>query len=297
MAQAKGIDFAVEMEVGARSTFIGDAPRLRQILCNLLSNAIKFTNRGAVTLTASAQSGTGTGASQLRFTVRDSGIGFDQATKARLFGRFEQADGSITRRFGGTGLGLAISRSLAEAMGGALEAEAAPGQGACFVLNLDLESCADLTASNSAGVEGMDGDGLAGLRVLLAEDLPTNRRVVELILCAAGVELTCVENGAEAVESAARIDFDLILMDMQMPVMDGLTAIRHLRAGEALRQARRTPVLTLTANAMPQHAAASTSAGADGHITKPITAEALLQAVQAATALPPVGTKGHAAIG
>jgi PAS domain S-box-containing protein len=292
-AQAKGINLTVEMDAGARATFIGDAPRLRQILCNLLSNAIKFTNRGAVTLTVSAQPRSEAVATQLRFAVRDSGIGFDAETKARLFGRFEQADGSITRRFGGTGLGLAISRSLAEAMGGALKADATPGQGACFVLTLDLEACADLAVSIGAGVQDADGDGLAGLRVLLAEDHPTNRRVVELILGAAGVELVCVENGAEAVESAASIDFDLILMDMQMPVMDGLTAIRHVRASEAFRQARRTPVLTLTANAMPEHAAAATAAGADGHITKPITAEALLQAVQAATAQPPIVIRAH----
>ena len=282
-AREKGIGFFVEVDSGARGAFLGDASRLRQVLCNLLSNAIKFTHRGSVRLVVSSEAGAAAGTTQLQFAVRDSGIGFDEETKARLFERFEQADGSITRRFGGTGLGLAISRSLAQAMGGRLDADATTGQGACFVLSLELETCAHQAFGVDSGNQDAESGDLAGLRVLLAEDHPTNRRVVELILVAAGVELVCVENGALAVESAARMDFDLILMDMQMPVMDGLTAIRHIRADEAARKTRRTPVLTLTANALPQHAAASAIAGADGHVTKPITPDALLHAVQEAT--------------
>jgi PAS domain S-box-containing protein len=279
-AAAKGLDFAIEIAPAARGVFRGDAVRLRQIVCNLLANAVKFTSAGAVHLSAHAEPREG--GARLRLEVRDSGIGFDDETKARLFERFEQADGSITRRFGGTGLGLAISRSLAEAMGGELSAEAKPGEGACFQLALDLDHAEAAPASGEAQT---DGPGtLAGRHILLAEDHPTNQRVVELILGAAGVELTCVGDGAQAVEAVRQRDFDLILMDMQMPVMDGLTAITQIRAIEQAQARPRTPILSLTANAMPEHEAASAAAGADGHVTKPITAALLLKTVEQALA-------------
>jgi CheY-like chemotaxis protein len=239
---------------------------------------VKFTARGGVSLKIGARRDEVT--SVLRFEVRDTGIGFDAETKARLFSRFQQADGSITRRFGGSGLGLAISRSLAEAMGGRLEAGARPGKGATFTLTLELPRCEGVAEvwNESEGPDIADNP-LVGLRVLLAEDHPTNRRVVELILGAAGVDLTCVENGAEAVEAFQNGLFDLVLMDMQMLVMDGLTAIREIRAREQASASARTPIYVLTANAMPEHVGASTAAGADDHISKPIRAEALLEAV------------------
>ena len=277
-AQAKGLKLTVEIEPYAQGAFEGDGPRIRQILTNLLGNAVKFTAQGEVRLTVAARRDETT--THLTFTVADTGIGFDEATHRRLFGRFQQADGSITRQYGGTGLGLAISRSLAEAMGGELSASAVAGQGATFVLTLELprrhgavEMWGDHEGAASEEAE------LDAMRVLLAEDHPTNRRVVELILGAAGVDLISVENGAEAVDEAARGSFDLILMDMQMPVMDGLTAISAIRRREA-REGRRTPIFTLTANAMPEHAEASARAGADGHVTKPITAERLLHVVE-----------------
>jgi len=212
-------------------------------------------------------------------SVADTGIGFDAAAGERLFARFEQADGSITRRYGGTGLGLAISRSLAEAMGGRLHAVSRPDHGSTFSFELTLPRAAATSAGPARPDNAPPAPELGQLRVLLAEDHPTNRRVVELILDAAGVALTCVENGAEAVEAAAAGPFDLILMDMQMPVMDGLTATRAIRERESAHGLPRTPIISLTANAMPEHAKASAQAGADGHLTKPISAEALLQAV------------------
>jgi PAS domain S-box-containing protein len=278
-AQAKGLDLEVAIAPGALGAYVGDPARIRQILSNLLGNAVKFTQVGGVKLTVGARRGETS--SQLVFEVRDSGIGFDAETKARLFSRFEQADGSITRRFGGSGLGLAISRSLAEAMGGRLEADAEPGEGAVFTLTLELPRCEgafDLWGEPAETNEPAP-DPLAGMRVLLAEDHPTNRRVVELILGAAGVELTCVENGVEAVDAFRRRPFDLILMDMQMPLMDGLSAIEEIRRLEALSGARPTPIHVLTANAMPEHIAASLAAGADGHLAKPILADALLERV------------------
>jgi signal transduction histidine kinase/ActR/RegA family two-component response regulator len=284
-AHAKGLDLHAEIEPAALGWYVGDAPRLRQILSNLLGNAVKFTNAGSIALRVTAEPGPA--ASRLRFEVRDTGIGFDAETKARLFSRFEQADGSITRRFGGTGLGLAISRSLAEAMGGALEAEAAPGEGAVFTLCLDLPHAgAARTREEAVDAHEAAADPLGGLRVLVAEDHPTNRRVVELILGAAGVDLTCVEDGLQAVEAFRAAEFDLILMDMQMPVMDGLTAIREIRRMEAAAGARRTPIHVLTANAMPEHISDSLAAGADGHLPKPIQANTLLERV-AESALAP----------
>jgi PAS domain S-box-containing protein len=278
-AGAKDLALKVEIDPYAQGAFEGDAPRIRQILSNLLGNAVKFTAQGEVKLAVKARRDETT--THLEFEVSDTGIGFDEATRARLFGRFQQADGSITRQYGGTGLGLAISRSLAEAMGGELSAESTPGKGSTFRLVLELPR-------RSGGIEmwgehhddaDQDAD-LEAMRVLLAEDHPTNRRVVELILGAAGVDLTSVENGAEAVDMAARSRFDLILMDMQMPVMDGLTAIRAIRRREGRAGAAPTPIYTLTANAMPEHAQASEAAGADGHITKPITADGLLRVVE-----------------
>jgi PAS domain S-box-containing protein len=278
-ARAKGLELKVEIEPYAQGAFEGDAPRIRQILTNLLGNAVKFTAAGEVRLTVRGRRDETT--THIEFEVADTGIGFDKATKRRLFSRFEQADGSITRRYGGTGLGLAISRSLAEAMGGELVADARPGRGATFTLRLELprrEGSVEMWGEHEPGAT--EEHELEALRVLLAEDHPTNRRVVELILGAAGVDLTCVENGAEALDAASRGRFDLILMDMQMPVMDGLTAIRAIRGREAREKRRPTPIYTLTANAMPEHAQASAAAGADGHVTKPIAAEALLRVVE-----------------
>ena len=274
LAEAKGLHFAVSVASAAEGAYLGDAARLRQILSNLLGNAVKFTAEGRVRLCVTAEPGAH--GERLVFQVSDSGIGFDQETAARLFGRFQQADGSITRRYGGSGLGLAISRSLAEAMGGTLTAEGEPGVGATFTLALELPRVAGVEAGRGAALDGEASAEVGGMRVLLAEDHPTNRRLVELILGAAGVDLTCVENGAEAVEMAQRAQFDLILMDMQMPVMDGLTAIRRIRAWEAREGRAPTPIYSLTANAMPEHTRASAEAGADGHLSKPITAETLL---------------------
>ncbi len=277
-ARAKGLAFEARIAPAAHARVDGDVTRLRQVVTNLLSNAIKFTSKGSVSLDVDAAV---IGERlELLIAVSDTGIGFDEAARARLFQRFQQADGSITRRFGGTGLGLSISRSLAEAMGGALEAKSTPGEGSTFSLSLSLPlACEGAIADAHAPVVAPSAAGR--LRVLLAEDHPTNRRVVQLILEPLDVELTCVEDGAQAVAAEAAGAFDLILMDMQMPVMDGLAATRAIREREAKAGAPRTPILTLTANAMREHAQASLAAGADGHLTKPIAADKLIAAVLA----------------
>ena len=281
-AREQGVGFVLDVSPGCQGRFAGDEVRLRQILSNLLSNAVKFTSAGVVRLSAAAEP-LGGDRVRLTFTVKDTGIGFDAATAARLFERFEQADGSITRRYGGYGPGPGDLQVPGRAHGridvGAVRARPRiplhPGAGAAA---LAPEVVAEVKRSSVQMTSG------ASLRVLLAEDHPTNRKVVQLILGAAGIDLVSVENGAEAVEATAREAFDLILMDMQMPVMDGLTATRAIRARERATGVARTPILSLTANAMPEHASASRQAGADGHITKPIAAQALLDAVYGAVA-------------
>ncbi len=281
--QSKGLAFVLDMELQARAFVGGDRVRLEQILDNLLSNAVKFTSEGEIRVTVASAGHV------RRFEVADTGIGFDPAQSEALFRPFQQADDSDTRSFGGAGLGLSISRELARAMGGEITASGAPGQGAVFVLTLPLPAreppievprgerrpaAMSTTIASAAGA--------LPLRILLADDHETNRAVVGLILDSAGVELVSVADGAEAVAAFEASRFDLVLMDLQMPVMDGLSAIRQIRELEARSNAAPTPIIVLSANAMPEHLASSRAAGADAHVAKPVTAPALISAMEAA---------------
>ena len=277
-AEAKGLAFDVTVDEAARGWRIGDDIRVTQILSNLLSNAVKFTPQGRVSLKVRAQG------SDVTFQVTDTGVGFSADFQAKLFSRFEQADGSITRRFGGSGLGLAISSSLAELMGGSISATSEPGGGSVFTVRLPLAQ-AEAPAQAEDAHEAATAD-LASLKVLVAEDHPTNRAVVALILEPLGVQLTMVEDGRQAVEAVERESFDLILMDIQMPVMDGLTAAREIRDLESALGLPRTRIVALSANAMPEHIAEAREAGMDEHLAKPIRPEALI-ALIAATPLDP----------
>ena len=270
-AESKGLELGWTVSEAARGAFVGDQVRLTQVLSNLLSNAVKFTHAGAVRLAVTEEGG------QVRFAVTDTGIGFDDAVKARLFGRFQQADGSITRRFGGTGLGLAISRSLVELMGGAISVESTPGVGSVFTFRLPLETAQAVAATEA--VEAEQGFDLSGCRILLAEDHPTNQKVVQLILQSVNVEPEIVENGQLALDRLKAERFDVVLMDMQMPELDGLSATRLLREFETAEGLARTPVIMLTANAMDEHIRAGREAGADQHLSKPIRAQALIQTI------------------
>jgi PAS domain S-box-containing protein len=272
-AERKGLSFTLEMPESVPPALVGDGQRLRQVLNNLLSNAVKFTETGGVSLAVEADCSTDP--CRVRFSVQDSGIGFDAQTGARLFQPFEQSDSSITRRFGGTGLGLSICRNLVELMGGTIEARSVVGQGSIFTFEVTLAS----------GVQGAVKDvapsGWTGqpLRILLAEDHPVNQRVVELILEPMGFEVRSVENGELAVTAAETGSFDLVLMDMQMPVMDGLEAVRRIRAREGEAGRPPVPICMLTANALPHFQALALEAGADDFLTKPISAMALIQKV------------------
>jgi len=270
-AEEKGLRFQWAVDPTICDHYRGDPVRLTQVLSNLLSNAVKFTDAGEVTLTV------GAAGDAVRFIVTDTGIGFDDQVKARLFQRFEQADASIRRKYGGTGLGLAISRSLVEMMGGRVSADSAPGRGSKFDVCVPLER-----ADAPGGDNQLDAEAnlsLEGRRVLLAEDHPTNQRVVQIILGAVGVDLVIVENGQLALDYLKANPVDVVLMDMQMPELDGLSATAAFRAFEAETGAAPTPVIMLTANALDEHVKASLAAGADRHIAKPIRPMELLEAI------------------
>lgn len=269
-AAEKGLAFEVARGDHAHGWFLGDALRLRQVLTNLLSNAVKFTATGGVAVQIDVVEGALDPI--LHIDVEDTGVGFSPEAAATLFDRFTQADGSITRRFGGTGLGLAICRSLMTLMGGQISATSAPGAGSRFSIRLPL----------TRTLAGRDEVGSAAapdrpLRILVAEDHPVNQKVVRLILDAHGCETVMTDNGREAVAAFREGGWDLVLMDMQMPEMDGLAATRAIRAFEGAGP--RAPVIMLSANAMEAHRHAALAAGADLHLSKPITAAALMEGI------------------
>ena len=269
-AEAKHLDFKWSIEPGAEGTYLGDAGRISQILNNLLANAVKFTALGGIDLAVERTDG------GLSFAVTDTGVGFDDTVRQRLFKRFVQADQSITRQFGGTGLGLSICAALVEMMGGRIDARAVVGRGAMFQVDMPLPRVEAIQVD-----EANDGEevSLEGLRVLVAEDHPTNQKVVEIVLQPFDVILTMVEDGQAALDAFVPGAFDAILMDMQMPVMDGLTATRLIREREAAAGVPPVLLIMLTANAMEEHVAAARAVGADLHLAKPLRPGQLLEAL------------------
>ena len=271
----KGLAFTMEIAPDADVTVMGDGLRVRQIITNLINNAIKFTPAGQIGLSVER-----TDAGLLRYVVTDTGIGFDMADKSKILARFEQADATITRKFGGSGLGLSICRELAALMGGTLDCESAPGAGSRFWVELPLE----ITEARTAEAEAAAPPVPSGLRILVADDNLINRKLIGAIL-GDGVVLTSAEDGAQAVSLFQDQAFDLVLMDMQMPVLDGLSAIREIRRLEqATGTNNRVPVVLLTANALPEHIAAAAAAGADLHLAKPFTVASLQAAIAGALA-------------
>jgi signal transduction histidine kinase/ActR/RegA family two-component response regulator len=288
-AEEKGLELVVRVDATPNLRLLGDRTRIKQILGNLLSNAVKFTAAGSITLRVNSVA-LSDGRRDVRFEVADSGIGFDESVRQRLFARFVQADGSITRRFGGTGLGLSISSVLADLMGGTISVASTPGVGSTFTLSLPLPvaQAAEVPEASPAPAPAPApadrSDQEPPLRILAAEDHAVNRKVLQLIFDDLAVDMTMVENGAEAVRRFDAERFDLILMDMQMPVMDGLQAIAEIRSRERSAGLARTPIIMLTANALPEHEAAGRGAGADAFVTKPISAQHLLGAIEATLA-------------
>ncbi|ENZ80952.1 MULTISPECIES: ATP-binding protein [Caulobacter] len=279
-AIAKGLTLNTEIEtVGegdADALHALDDTRLRQVLLNLLANALKFTAQGSVT----ARLTLGPGAEDLGFEVIDTGIGIAPEVQARLFQRFSQGDSSIRRGYGGTGLGLAISKALVSRMGGEIGVESQLGQGARFWVRLTAQRC-DAACVAANGCAPAPREAVAtpdrAARVLLVDDHPMNRELGKALLTLVGCEVDTAEDGAEAVEAVRAGDFDLVLMDVHMPVMDGLAAARAIRALSG--RPANVPIIALSADVLPEQVARCRAAGMDDHVAKPIRREALIAAV------------------
>jgi CheY-like chemotaxis protein/anti-sigma regulatory factor (Ser/Thr protein kinase) len=272
VAEGKGLDLIVEIAPEAAGAWRGDGDRLRQILSNLVSNAVKFTAKGEVKASFTAAYAGG-----LRLAVSDTGIGISHDKMGALFEKFTQADSSMTRQYGGTGLGLAICRELAHLMDGRIWVDSVEGQGSTFFVELPFTR-AESAAASSEPAERADVEGRS-VRLLAAEDNPVNQKVLQAIVEPMDVELTIVDNGELAVEAWKTGIYDAILMDIQMPVMDGIAAARAIRAGERSDGRSRTPILALTANALTHQVEEYMAAGMDGHVAKPIEISKLYDAL------------------
>lgn len=286
-AQAKGVQFSIHIDAAVPSLVIGDPLRLRQVLNNLLSNAVKFTQQGSIALTCSAEHWDAKSA-KLRIAVKDTGIGIAREALARIFDAFAQAESSTTRRFGGTGLGLAIVRRLVELMDGEVAVQSEPRRGSTFWFTMQLERTAmaeSLVLSSAIDATGPRFATQHAPKVLLAEDNAVNREVLTEMLEVIGCRVASVENGAQALAAAADESFDAILMDCQMPVMDGHAAAAELRALERASARARSYIVALTADATLENRERCFDAGMDAVLTKPISQarlrELILQAMRA----------------
>jgi signal transduction histidine kinase len=278
-AEARGLALRLDAAPDLPETVTGDPTRLRQVLFNLVGNAVKFTERGHVEVAVASVARQGDVAT-VRFRIADTGIGMDAATQEKLFQKFSQGDSSTTRRYGGSGLGLVIAQNLVGYMGGRITVRSAPGAGATFEFDLPLPVAqrAEVAAATAAAPPRPTWRG----RVLVVEDDRVNQRVIELMLRPLGLEATIVDNGLEAVERALHEPWLAVLMDVQMPGIDGYEATRRIRRR---LEGRPLPIIAVTANVMPEHRAEARAAGMDDYLTKPLQATAL--AATLARWLPP----------
>ena len=273
LLQDKSVSFSVTVQPQAQRYWRGDPDRIRQVLHYLISNAVKFTHRGAVSVRISEQE------SALVLAVEDSGIGIAPGRLTQVLEPFVQADASTTRRYGGLGMGLTICRDLVKLMGGSLDLVSVEGVGSTFTMTLPL--CAAPATGVIAGADVHPAPMVAGLRVLAAEDNLVNQMVLRTLLEASGISPVLVSNGEEALEAWKTGRWDIVLMDIQMPVMDGVAATRGIRAAERDRGVARTPIIAVTANATSPHEAEYLSAGMDAMVAKPINLAILLEAIDA----------------
>ncbi|WP_293906311.1 ATP-binding protein [Phenylobacterium sp.] len=275
LAAETGLAFRIDLDPAAAGWWAGDALRLQQTIANLASNAVKFTEAGGVTCLVRFHDGA------LRFRVEDSGVGIPPEQMDLIFDKFSQGDSSATRRFGGAGVGLAICRELVRLMGGVLRADSRPGAGSAFWFDLPLAAAQPPEDRRMAAPV----EGEPALRILAAEDNPTNQMILKALLEPLGVDLTVAPDGQAAVEAAAAGGYDLILMDIQMPKLSGVEATRRIRAGEAAGEGPRTPIVAVTANVAAHELQAYRDAGMDGVVAKPIAADVLYAAIEAALVL------------
>ena len=288
IARDKDLDLQLDL-ADAPGVYRGDPTRLRQVLTNFVSNALKFTSAGHVRLAARRVPG------GVELSVSDTGAGIAEDLHDRIFASFAQADVSTTRTHGGTGLGLSICRHLAELMGGEIRLESTLGAGAAFIVTLPLERLGEETAAKPAPHSAAES-GAMPLKVLVAEDNEVNQLVLKALLAQVGVEPHIVNHGQAAVDAWAADAWDLILMDVRMPVLDGIGATRAIREAEGRLGRPRTCIVALTANAMPHHLAEYAEVGMDDFVAKPIEARALFAALQRAIrAAPPQEGCGQAA--
>jgi signal transduction histidine kinase/DNA-binding response OmpR family regulator len=287
-ARAKGLELAVRIGPQVPDTLVGDAARLRQIITNLVDNAIKFTARGEIAVEIKSEN-RGTAEVALHFSVRDTGTGIPGDKQKLIFAAFVQADGSTTRQYGGTGLGLGICQKLIEKMHGEIWVESTPGEGSVFhftaLFPISKPAVIEPTARPSATIHAMPEAVAAGkpasrgLRILIAEDNPVNQAVAVGMLLKQGHNLALAENGREVVRFYQRERPDLILMDVQMPELDGFEATREIRAAEE-GSGHHTPIIAMTAHAMSGDSERCLLAGMDSYLSKPLTRELLLETIE-----------------
>lgn len=287
-AEEKGLELSVLCNGGRMQSRMGDPHRLTQILNNLLSNAIKFTEHGEVRLIVSSKPGR-----PLLIEVTDTGIGMTEEEAARAFDSFEQAESSIAKRFGGTGLGLSIVRQLVQLMGGEIDLATSPGKGTTVTLRLPLPMTEDDEAAPTAEAMPAQSLDLKGKRVLIADDNPTNLLVLNEMLTPTGVSIVGATNGVEVVAAWHKAQeegrpFDLLLLDIRMPMRDGLESLRDIRAVETAGNLPAVPAIAVTANVMPQQVRQYLSGGFITHLAKPLLRSELMQAIE-------LGLKGGAA--
>jgi signal transduction histidine kinase/CheY-like chemotaxis protein len=284
-ADKKGLKLECTVDDTVPARLLGDATRITQVVANLMANAVKFTERGRVALRVSTEPVPHVGpptSVEICVRIEDSGIGITPEQMTRLFHFFSQADSSITRRYGGSGLGLVISRRLCELMGGSLSAESAPGEGSTFTARFRLAVAPEVTAATSPP-SGFVAGGERRLHVLIVEDNELNRLLTSLMLERLGHTFEFAVNGREAVERAAVGRFDLALMDVQMPEMDGLSATRAIRAAETTTGRDRLPIVAVTAEAMTADRERCLEAGMDDYLVKPLDPELFREALTRAS--------------
>lgn len=280
-AERKGLELQILMGEGIPDSIVGDGDRLRQVLLNLLNNAIKFTRSGSVTLAIGLLE-SDAGLARLRFQVEDTGIGVAANKRHLLFERFSQVDGSDQREYAGTGLGLAISKRLVELMGGTIGCDSVLGRGSVFWFEVTLPTGASIAAAPTSVVRA----AATTLRLLLVEDVVVNQELARAILERAGHQVHVASGGAEAVAAVQKTSFDLVLMDVQMPVIDGLQATRLIRSLD--HPAAKVPIVAMTANVLPHQVALCRDAGMQDHVGKPFKREDLLATIERWGATPPI---------
>ena len=289
-AREKGLALVCEIAPNVPADLVGDPTRLRQVLINLLGNAIKFTESGEVALRVAPDADSSV-PTALRFTVSDTGIGIPSEKLGQVFEPFTQADSSTTRRFGGSGLGLTISKRLVELMGGRIWAESRVGEGSVFAFAVPFETWAAADRRTAAPAGTGFNAPLPALRILLAEDSPDNCTITMAYLEDTPYRVDIAENGAIACEKFIAGRYDLVLMDRQMPIMDGLTATRTIRAWEQANDRLPTPIIALTASALKRDREMCLAAGCTAFLTKPIKQEVLLQAIKDRSTVAPTASQ------